>query len=88
MPVGQTSRDPDWRFDQHKSGYKAGRTVKWFGVRALPWLTEHLNPMHGWEAIDLEAALAVAFSSTFGAVCAFAQHETLRPRPVRIGQLL
>src|SRR5438132_14394336 len=21
--VGQTSRDPDWRFDQHKAGYKA-----------------------------------------------------------------
>ena len=20
--VGQTSRDPDWRFDQHKAGYK------------------------------------------------------------------
>lgn len=59
--VGQTSRDPDWRFDQHKLGYKASRAAKRFGVRTLPEMTAHLNPMHGWEAIDLEAALAEAF---------------------------
>ena len=58
--VGQTARDPDWRFDQHKMGYKASRAVKRFGVRRLPELTAHLNPMHGWEAVDLEAALADA----------------------------
>src|SRR4051812_25452675 len=33
--VGQTSRDPDWRFDQHKSGYKASGAVRRFGVRLL-----------------------------------------------------
>lgn len=59
--VGQTSRDPDWRFDQHKAGYKASGAVKRFGVRTLQALTEHLNPMQAWEAIDLEAALADAF---------------------------
>ena len=59
--VGQTSRDPDWRFDQHKLGYKASGAVKRFGVRTLPEVTAHLNPMQGWEAIDLEAALAEAF---------------------------
>lgn len=59
--VGQTSRDPDWRFDQHKAGYKASGAVRRFGVRVLPALTAHLNPMRGWEAIDLEAALADAF---------------------------
>lgn len=58
--VGQTARDPDWRFDQHKLGYKASSAVKRFGVRTLPDVTAHLNPMHGWEAIDLEAALAEA----------------------------
>jgi len=59
--VGQTSRDPDLRFDQHKAGHKASRAVKRFGVRLLPHLVEHLNPMKGWESIELEAALAEAF---------------------------
>ena len=59
--VGQTSRDPDLRFDQHKAGYKASRAVKRHGVRLLPALVEHLNPMWGWEALELEAALAEAF---------------------------
>lgn len=59
--VGQTSLDPDMRFDQHKSGYKASRATRRFGVRLLPQLVAHLNPMAAWESIDLEAALADAF---------------------------
>ena len=59
--VGQTSRDPDWRFDQHKSGYKASGAVRRFGVRLLPDLVRHLNPLQGWESLELEAALAEAF---------------------------
>ena len=59
--VGQTSRDPDLRFDQHKAGYKASGAVKRFGVRLLPELVTHLNPMRAWEAIELEVALADAF---------------------------
>ncbi len=59
--VGQTSRDPDLLFDQHKAGYKASGAVKRFGLRLLPALTDHLNPMRGWEALELEAALAEAF---------------------------
>jgi predicted GIY-YIG superfamily endonuclease len=59
--VGQTSRDPDWRFDQHKSGYKASAAVRRFGVRLLPQLFEHLNPLKGWESLEIEAALADAF---------------------------
>jgi len=59
--VGQTARDPDWRFDQHKSGYKASRAVRRFGVRLLPEFVDHLNPMRRWEALDLEVALADAF---------------------------
>ncbi|MDX3911583.1 MAG: hypothetical protein QHC67_17505 [Sphingobium sp.] len=59
--VGQTSRDPDWRFDQHKAGYKASRAVTRFGLRLLPELVDHLNPMRQWESLDLEAALADAF---------------------------
>lgn len=59
--VGQTSRDPDWRFDQHKAGYKASGAVKRFGVQLLPNVTQHLNPMERWESIELEEALAAAF---------------------------
>ena len=59
--VGQTSRDPDLRFDQHKAGYKSSSAVRRFGHRLLPDLTAHLNPLRAWEALDLEAALAEAF---------------------------
>lgn len=59
--VGQSSRDPDWRFDQHKLGYKASRAVRRFGVCLLPELVEHLNPMQQWESLELESALADAF---------------------------
>ena len=59
--VGETSRDPDLRFDQHKTGYKASRHVNRFGVMLLPDLVAHLIPLRRWEAIDLEAALAEEF---------------------------
>ena len=59
--VGQTSRDPDWRFDQHKLGYKASGVVKRFGLHLLPDFVEHLNPMQQWESLELEAALADVF---------------------------
>lgn len=56
--VGQTSRDPDLRFDQHKAGYKASSAVRRFGTRLLPALVTHLNPMRAWESLELEAGLA------------------------------
>jgi hypothetical protein len=59
--VGQTSRDPDWRFDQHKAGYKASGAIRRFGKRLLPALYDHLNPLQEWESLELEAALADAF---------------------------
>jgi len=59
--VGQTSRDPDLRFDQHKSGYKASGAARRFGVRLLPEMVAHLNPMRGWESLELEAGLAEEF---------------------------
>ena len=61
--VGQTSRDPDQRFDQHKAGYKSSRAARRFGLRLLPELTAHLNPLRRWEALDLEEALAEAFKA-------------------------
>lgn len=61
--VGQTSLDPDLRFDQHKAGYKSSSAARRFGVHLLPELVEHLNPMRGWESLELEAALAEAFTA-------------------------
>lgn len=59
--VGETSLDPDLRFDQHKTGYKASRFVNRFGVRLLPQLFAHFNPLRRWEAVELEPVLAQAF---------------------------
>jgi hypothetical protein len=59
--VGETSLDPDFRFDQHKTGYKASRHVNRFGVRLLPSLFSHFNPLRRWEAVELEPVLAEAF---------------------------
>jgi hypothetical protein len=59
--VGETSLDPDLRFDQHKTGYKASRYVNRFGVRLLPALFGHFNPLRRWEAVELEPVLAEAF---------------------------
>lgn len=59
--VGETSLDPDLRFDQHKTGYKASRHVNRFGIRLLPRLFEHFNPLRRWEAVELEPVLAQAF---------------------------
>ena len=61
LDVGETSVDPDLRFDQHKTGYKASRHVNRFGVLLLPELFEHFNPLRRWEAVELEPALAEAF---------------------------
>ena len=59
--VGETSLDPDLRFDQHKTGYKASRHMNRFGIRLLPRLFEHFNPLRRWEAVELEPVLAQAF---------------------------
>ena len=56
--VGQTSRDSDWRFDQHKAGYKSSGPVRRFAVRLLPEFVEHLNPLQRWESLDLVEGLA------------------------------
>jgi predicted GIY-YIG superfamily endonuclease len=58
--VGKTIRSPEERFQQHQDGYKASRYVKKYGVRLLPEFFEHLNPMSGAEATELEGSIAEA----------------------------
>ena len=43
--VGQSSRKPEIRFEQHKEGYKANRYAKQYGRNLRPDLYEKYNPV-------------------------------------------
>ena len=49
---------PERRFSNHKAGIKAARIVRKFGVRLVPVLYEHLNPMPYRKAVEMEGQLA------------------------------
>ena len=52
--VGMTSKRPEERFEQHKSGYRSSRIVKQFGIRLKPRQYQSLNPMGRDEAAEME----------------------------------
>src|ERR1041384_59956 len=52
--VGMTGLQPEERFWNHKNGEKAARLVQKFGIRLLPELFEHLNPMPFEAAAQME----------------------------------
>jgi hypothetical protein len=56
--VGMTGLPVDHRFENHKNGYKAARLVEKYGVRLLPELYQHLNPMPFDAAAQMEKDLA------------------------------
>jgi hypothetical protein len=56
--VGMTGLDPQARFANHKAGIKAASVVKRYGIRLLPELYEHLNPMPFEAAAQMERDLA------------------------------
>jgi predicted GIY-YIG superfamily endonuclease len=56
--VGMTGLTPEERFRNHKAGIKAARVVRKHGVRLVPRLYAHLNPMSYRKAIEMEAWLA------------------------------
>ena len=56
--VGMTGLAPDERFANHKAGIKDASLVKRFGLRLLPELYEHLNPMPFEAAARMEVDLA------------------------------
>ena len=43
--VGQTSREPNIRFEQHKEGYKSNKYAQKFGLKLRPDLFEKYNPI-------------------------------------------
>ena len=56
--VGMTGLPVDHRFENHKSGYKSARLVQRYGLRLLPELYEHLNPMPFEAAVQMEKDIA------------------------------
>jgi len=56
--VGMTGLDPQERFANHKAGIKAASLVKRYGLRLLPELYQHLNPMPYEAAAQMEVDLA------------------------------
>jgi predicted GIY-YIG superfamily endonuclease len=56
--VGMTGLTPEERFQNHKAGIKSARVVRRFGVRLVPKLYAHLNPMSFADALAMEARVA------------------------------
>jgi hypothetical protein len=56
--VGMTGLPVEERFFNHLSGYKSAWTVRKYGIRLLPELYEHLNPMPYEAAVEMEKDLA------------------------------
>jgi len=56
--VGMSGLPPEHRFENHKHGYKAAWVVEKYGIRLLPELYAHLNPMPYDAALQMELELA------------------------------
>ena len=56
--VGMTGLPPEERFANHKAGIKDASLVKRYGIRLLPELYAHLNPMPFDAAVQMEKDLA------------------------------
>jgi hypothetical protein len=56
--VGMTGLAPEERFREHQRGNHAARFVKRYGVRLLPRLYQHFNPMPYELAVVIETELA------------------------------
>jgi hypothetical protein len=56
--VGMTGIPVDHRFENHKNGYKSAWVVRKYGLRLMPELYEHLNPMPFEAAVEMESELA------------------------------
>lgn len=64
--VGQTSKDPDLRLDQHKSGYRNAKgrkvysnIVYKYGLHLRPDLYSGIGPLSRQESLSIEEGLAL-----------------------------
>jgi hypothetical protein len=55
-----TGLTPEQRFSNHKAGVKSAGVVRRCGVRLVPVLYEHLNPMPYADAVRMEVELAAS----------------------------
>ena len=67
--VGMTGIPPIERFWNHKDGYKSSHYVRKYGVRLMPELYEHLNPMPYDAACQMEKDLAEELREQGYTVC-------------------
>ncbi len=56
--VGMSGLVPEHRFENHRHGYKAAWVVRKYGVRLMPELYAHFNPMPYEAALQMEKDLA------------------------------
>lgn len=56
--VGMTGLTPEERFANHKAGIKDAYVVRRYGLRLMPELYQHLNPMPFEAAAEMEVDLA------------------------------
>lgn len=56
--VGMSGLSPADRFVRHKQGIQSAKWVKRYGIRLLPELYAHFNPMSFEAAVELERDLA------------------------------
>jgi hypothetical protein len=56
--VGMTGLNPEERLANHQRGIKSAPVVKRYGLRLLPELYAHLNPMPFEAAVQMEQDLA------------------------------
>lgn len=56
--VGMTGLTPEERLSNHKQGIKSASVVRRHGVRLMPELYAHLNPMPFDAAVQMEQDLA------------------------------
>ena len=56
--VGMTGLNPEERFENHKQGVKPAWVVKRYGLRLMPEMYAHLNPMPFEAAAQMEQDLA------------------------------
>ena len=56
--VGQSTRPPELRFDQHKEGYKSNKYAKYYGKKLRPDIYKKYNPIPSRvDSLGIEAYL-------------------------------
>ena len=67
--IGQSTRTPELRLEQHKEGYKSNKYAKYYGEKLRPDIYEKYNPIPTREdALSIEKYLGKKLKSKGAAV--------------------